>query len=98
MSRVGFEVTITALERAKTVHALDGAATVAGIRLHKSSKTVRLLCAEDVGTDAVTGAVALQFAGFLIAATAWYHMLPQQFCPWNQSASGAVASMSVFIP
>jgi hypothetical protein len=30
MPRVGFEPTIQVLERAKTVHALDGAATVIG--------------------------------------------------------------------
>jgi hypothetical protein len=31
MTRVGFELTIPASERAKTVHALDRAATVTGI-------------------------------------------------------------------
>jgi hypothetical protein len=30
MPRVGFELTIPAFEQAKTVHALDGAATVTG--------------------------------------------------------------------
>jgi hypothetical protein len=31
---VGFDPTITAFERAKTVHALDRAATVIGIKVH----------------------------------------------------------------
>jgi hypothetical protein len=33
MPRVGFETTIPVFERAKTVHALDGAATVIGFHL-----------------------------------------------------------------
>jgi hypothetical protein len=31
---MGFELTITAYERAKTVHALDSSATVTGLYLH----------------------------------------------------------------
>jgi hypothetical protein len=34
MSLVGFEPTIPAIQRAKTVHALDRAATVIGITLY----------------------------------------------------------------
>jgi hypothetical protein len=46
MPRVGFDPTTAVLERAKTVHALDGAATVIGlstIRIHKNSSSVREL-------------------------------------------------------
>jgi hypothetical protein len=34
MPQVGFELTISVFERAKTVHALDGAATVIGYAFH----------------------------------------------------------------
>jgi hypothetical protein len=37
MSEVGFEPTIPAFEREKTVHALDRAATVIGLKSHTSA-------------------------------------------------------------
>jgi hypothetical protein len=37
MPRVGFEPTIAAFKRAKTVHALDGAATVIGLTVTSDS-------------------------------------------------------------
>jgi hypothetical protein len=40
MARVGFEPMIPELERAKTVHALDRAATVIGATLYSSSNIV----------------------------------------------------------
>jgi hypothetical protein len=42
MPRVGFEPTIPAFERAKTVHALDGAATTTDIQFDKCSSHLRL--------------------------------------------------------
>jgi hypothetical protein len=45
MPRVGFEPTITVFERAKTFHALDGAATVIGlvyIKNYKHTDSVKL--------------------------------------------------------
>jgi hypothetical protein len=38
MPRVGFEITIPVFERAKTLHAFEGAATVIGVKLHLSRK------------------------------------------------------------
>jgi hypothetical protein len=38
MPRVGFESTILASKRAKTVHALDHSVTVTGIRIHTERK------------------------------------------------------------
>jgi hypothetical protein len=38
MPRVAFEPTIPVFERTKTVHALDGAATVIGVHPHYSPK------------------------------------------------------------
>jgi hypothetical protein len=43
MPRVGFEPTIPVFERAKTVHALDGAATVIGICWDSILKKTRML-------------------------------------------------------
>jgi hypothetical protein len=40
MPRVGFEPTITAFERAKTVHVLDRAATAIGIVVIKRHKNI----------------------------------------------------------
>jgi hypothetical protein len=42
MLRVGFEPTIPVFGRAKTVHALDGAATMTGNRLHQTNQNARL--------------------------------------------------------
>jgi hypothetical protein len=42
MTRVGFESTIPAFERAKTVHALDRADTVIGLTEHKLVTIIRL--------------------------------------------------------
>jgi hypothetical protein len=45
MSRVGFEPTIPAFKRAKTVHALDRAATVFGkIKIYTTIFFPRLFC------------------------------------------------------
>jgi hypothetical protein len=41
MSQMGFEPTILAFERAKTVHALDRAATVVGLKLYDKLKISR---------------------------------------------------------
>jgi hypothetical protein len=47
MPEVGFEPTITASERAKTVHALDSSATVTGSKIRKilnsDSKVMQLV-------------------------------------------------------
>jgi hypothetical protein len=40
MPRVGFEPTIQAFERTKTVHAFDGAATVTGIDLYSTQNII----------------------------------------------------------
>jgi hypothetical protein len=44
MPQVGFELMIPVFERAKTVHALDRAATVIGV--HLELKTVNVYCLE----------------------------------------------------
>jgi hypothetical protein len=48
MPRVGFEPTIPAFERAKTVHGLDRAATVAGKTQYCNPKTVSLIVIHSV--------------------------------------------------
>jgi hypothetical protein len=40
MPRVGFEPTIPVFERPKTVHALDGAATVIGMKLESLNENL----------------------------------------------------------
>jgi hypothetical protein len=45
MPRVGFEPTIPAFEQAKTVHALDGAATVIDRNITRIIKTLRMIWA-----------------------------------------------------
>jgi hypothetical protein len=44
MPRVGFQPTIPAFERAKTVHALDRAATVIGCYVHNGTVSPNTLC------------------------------------------------------
>jgi hypothetical protein len=42
MTWVGFEPTIPAFERAKTVHALDRGTTVTGLHIHRTTQTLKL--------------------------------------------------------
>jgi hypothetical protein len=56
MLRVGFEPTIIVLERAKTVHALDGAATVIGTCYYYALKLIEIVSAV---MDPVTALTAI---------------------------------------
>jgi hypothetical protein len=69
MPCVGFKPTIPALERAKTVHALDHSATVTGRRIHTFSKADRNQTVEQIPHFYQTHSFIIIRGEFLILVT-----------------------------